>query len=456
MSSNRRDFLTLSGALAAGGLLAGCLAPVQGDDTVTVDTVESDESPVTPDDVGDDVLQRLVADNTDFALDLHGSLGEADPNANRFVSPYSVSVALAMTYAGARGETRQQMGQTLRFSLSREELHPAFYALRRQVNGETDGDAESDGSDDTESDDREPCPFTLAGANALWGQEGYPSRYPYLATLEANYGTGLHAVDFTSDAEAARQTINSWVADRTEDRIQDLLPKGSVHDLTRLVLTNAIYFKANWQHEFDEGKTTPREFTALDGSTAEVPTMEVIEDFQYATVDGHQLVELPYVGGGVSMVVVLPRDGRFEQFEQRLDAARLSTLLEALDEREGTLRLPKFTFESATSLKQTLSDLGMPVAFDQTDADFSGMADPEAGKLFIGDVIHKSFVGVDEKGTEAAAATAVTMETTSAEVNPPKPFEMTVDRPFLFAIRHRRTDAVLFLGRVVDAAAAQE
>ncbi|SEO52026.1 serpin B [Halogranum amylolyticum] len=445
MSPNRRDLLALSGALAAGGLLAGCLAPVQGDDTVTV---ESDESPVTPDDVGDDVLRRLVADNTDFALDLHGTLAEADPNANRFVSPYSVSVALAMTYAGARGETRQQMGQTLRFSLAREKLHPAFHTLRGQVNGETDGDAESD--------DSEPRPFTLTGANALWGQEGYPWRDAYLATVEANYGAGLHAVDFASDAEAARQTINSWVADRTEDRIRNLLPKGSVHGLTRLVLTNAIYFKANWQHEFDEEKTTSREFTALDGSTAEVPTMEVTEDFQYAAVDGHQLVELPYVGGDVSMVVVLPRDGRFEQFEQRLDAARLSTLLEALDEREGTLRLPKFTFESATSLKQTLSELGMPVAFDQNDADFSGMADPEAGKLFIGDVIHKSFVGVDEKGTEAAAATAVTMEVSSAEVDPPKPFEMTVDRPFLFAIRHRRTDAVLFLGRVVDAAAARE
>jgi serpin B len=451
MSSNRRDFLALSGALAAGGLLAGCLAPVQGDDTVTVDTVGTDETPVTPDDVGDDVLQRLVADNTDFAFDLHGALAEADPNANRFVSPYSVSVALAMTYAGARGETRQQMGQILRFSLSRETLHPAFYALRRQVNG----DDENAGSDDTESDGGEPRPFTLAGANALWGQEGYPWRDAYLTTLKANYGAGLHIVDFTSDAEAARDTINSWVADRTEDKIPDLLPKGSVHELTRLVLTNAIYFKANWQHEFDEEKTTPWEFTALDGSTAEVPTMEVTEDFQYATVDGHQLVELPYVGGDVSMLVVLPRDGRFEQFEQRLDAARLSTLLDALDEREGTLRLPTFTFESATSLKRTLSDLGMPLAFNQNDADFSGMAD-SSEPLFIGDVIHKSFVGVDEKGTEAAAATAVTMETSSAEVNPPKPFEMTVDRPFLFAIRHRETDAVLFLGRVVDAAAAQE
>ncbi|SDM03580.1 serpin B [Halogranum gelatinilyticum] len=450
MSPDRRDFLALSTALATSGLLGGCLGSPLGNDTVPVDTVESDSTPVRPADVDADTLETLVADATDFAFDLHGSLVDADPNTNRFISPYSVSVALAMTYAGARGETREQMGQTLRFSLPREELHPAFHTLRGRVNGSDD--AADDGSD---TDDDEPRPFRLAGANALWGQADYPWRDPFLATLEGNYGAGLHAVDFVSEPEGARQTINGWVADRTEEKIPELLPEGSIHDMTRLVLTNAIYFKANWQHEFEKEKTEPREFTALGGSTAEVPTMEVTEDFQYAKTDGHQLVELPYVGHEVSMVVVLPKEGTFEEFEGSLDAERLSTLLDKLDEREGTLRLPKFSFSSAMSLKQTLSDLGMPVAFDPNAADFSGMADAEE-PLFIGDVIHEAFVGVDEKGTEAAAATAVTVETTSAEVDPPEPFEMTVDRPFLFAIRHRETDAILFLGRVVDAAAAAE
>ena len=449
MSPDRRDFLGLSAALATSGLLGGCLGTPLGDDTVPVDTVESDDTPVTPRDVDTDTLGTLVADATDFAFDLHTSLADANPNANRFVSPYSVSVALAMTYAGARGETREQMAQTLRFSLPRDDLHPAFHALRGRING-------GDGSERTDSDaDDKPRPFTLAGANALWGQENYPWRDPFLATLDGNYGAGLHAVDFAAEPEVARERINGWVADRTAEKIPELLPEGSVHSLTRLVLTNPIYFKANWQHEFDPEKTQPRTFTALDGSTSEVPTMEVTEDLPYTETDGHQLVELPYVGGEVSMVVALPKEGHFEKFERSLDADRLSELLDGLDEREGTLQLPTFTFSTATSLKETLADLGMPVAFEQNAADFSGMADTD-DPLFIGDVIHEAFVGVDEKGTEAAAATAVTVETTSAELNPPEPFEMTVDRPFLFAIRQRETGALLFVGRVVDAAAAQE
>ncbi|EJN59491.1 serpin family protein [Halogranum rubrum] len=449
MSPNRRDFLALSSALAASGLVAGCLGSAMGDDTVSVDTVSSDAAPVTPDDVGNETLDTLVTDATGFAFDLHTALVDAEPDANRFVSPYSVSVALAMTYGGARGETRRQMGETLQFSLPRETLHPAFHTLRGQVNGERDeGDEQSSGSRD------EPRPFTLAGANALWGQSGYPWRDAYLSTLEGNYGAGMYVVDFTTEAEAARETINAWVADRTEEQIAELLPEGSIHELTRLVLTNAVYFKANWQYEFDEAATEERPFTALDGSTADVPTMELTEDLQYASVDGHQLVELPYVGGEVSMVVLLPARGRFEQFERSLDADRLSTLLDRLDEREGTLRLPRFSFRSKASLRETLSDLGMPLAFDQRAADFSGMAD--TAELFLGDVVHEAFVAVDEKGTEAAAATAVLVEATSGQVNPPKPFEMDVNRPFLFAIRHRSTDALLFLGRVVDAAAAQE
>ncbi len=386
-------------------------------------------------------LSELARGNAAFGLTLLSSLAEGESAKNQFVSPYSISVALAMTYAGARGETRTQMAEALRFPLDGASLHAAF--------GETDERLAANDGDDSGKD----VPFQLTTANAIWGQRGYPWRDDFLTTLTTYYDAGLNIYDFEENHDEATETINDWVAERTEGRITDLLPKGALGSLTRLVLTNAVYFRATWAEPFEKDRTEQRPFTALDGTTSRVPTMRQSESFPYATVDGHQIIELPYVGDEVGMAVVLPEEGTFEEFARSLDVDRLAALVESMESRDGTIALPRFTIESSFELPETLAKLGMPVAFSNA-ADFGGMADLEktSEQLRIDDVLHKSYVAVDEEGTEAAAATAVEVKASSAALDP---FEMTVDRPFFFLIRHRPTDAVLFLGRVVDADAAR-
>ena len=394
--------------------------------------------------VDDEELAELVAENRRFAIELHRELVSMEPGENLFCSPHSISIALAMTYAGARGETEAQMAETLRYTLG-EDVHATIEELAERL------DARSDVHVD---DDEDGDPFQLNVVNAVWGQEEYPFLGEYLDIIEKHYGAGLREVDFKSDPKGSRETINAWVEEQTEEKIDELLPEGSIDQYARLVLTNAIYFMASWEKPFQEGATEGAEFTALDGETNEVPTMRQSESFPYAEVDGHQLIELPYVGEEVGMVVILPEEGEFEGFEAELDGDRLEELVDELEVKEGDISLPRFEYESDFSLKEILEEMGMPIAFDNEQADFSGMADLEASgeNLFIHDAYHDAYVAVDEEGTEAAAATGVVVGTDSA---PADPFEMVVDRPFLFAIRDRPTGALLFLGRVVDAGAAQ-
>lgn len=442
--TRRRDILALSGALAVGSL-AGCLGVLSDGGVASGTELRADVERETP--TEDDERQAaLVAGNTQFAFDLYADLVGRE-GGNLFASPYSISVALAMTYAGARGETATQMADAMQF-VDADRLHPGFNALDRAVDP-------PDGGDDTSGGEGEEGePFRLDTVNAVWGLEEYPYSEAYLETLARHYGAGLRVVDFVGEPEASRETINEWVAEQTEDRIEDLLPRGSIDDLTRLVLTNAIYFKANWTETFSADRTEDAPFRALDGSTGSVPMMSQSATFPYAEVDGAQVVELPYVGGDVGMVVMLPPEGEFESFEADLDAERLGELTDALEQQKGSLSFPRFTLESSFGLTEALSALGMPSAFDPQQANFDGMVDRSqtSEPLYLSDVVHKSFVTVDEEGTEAAAATGVVAGTTSAPLDP---FEMTVDRPFVFAIRHRPTGAVLFLGRVVDGAAAQ-
>ncbi|WP_458209263.1 serpin family protein [Haladaptatus sp. NG-SE-30] len=443
MPLTRRMVLALSNALVAGALLPGCLSPMTSNDpkpNVQTVTGENDPNPAT---ANDETIETLARGNTGFGLTLLSSLVEEEPTKNQFLSPYSISVALAMTYAGARGETRTQMADALQFPLEDGTLHAAF--------GETDDRLAASNEDDTGS--KKDVPFQLTTANAVWGQQDYPWRDDFLTTLKTYYDAGLYVCDFEGNHEEATRTINEWVADQTEEKITDLLPKGALSSLTRLVLTNAIYFQATWKEPFEKDQTKQKRFTALDGTTTQVPMMRQHDSFPYASVDGHQVLELPYVGDEVGMIVVLPEEGRFEEFVESLNADRVVTMLNEMEQQKGTISLPRFSVESTFSLPQTLAELGMPIAFSNA-ADFGGMADLEkAGEsLRIDDVLHKSYVAVDEEGTEAAAATAVEMVATSAPLDP---FEMTVDRPFYFLIRHRPTDTVLFLGRVVDADAAQ-
>ncbi|MFN2292466.1 MAG: serpin family protein [Anaerolineae bacterium] len=379
-------------------------------------------------------LTQLVDGNSAFAFELYQLLREQE--GNLFYSPYSVSVALAMTYAGARGETAAQMAETLHFDLSQEQLHPAFEALA-QILASRGEDAE----------DREGEPFRLSVANALWGQEGYRFLPTFLALVDRHYGGGLRSVDFVGAPEQARQTINGWVEDETEGRIQDLIPAGLIDALTRLVLTNAIYFNAAWAEPFEPDMTENGPFYLLDGDAVNVPLMRQTSSLPYYAGEGYQAVELPYDGRELSMVILLPEQGGLEAFEDSLDAEQVAAIIENLGHEQVALAMPRFEFDAEFSLKDSLSALGMPQAFSEA-ADFSGMTGNR--ELFISEVVHKAFVSVDEAGTEAAAATAVVMKLGAA---PAEPIQVTLDHPFLFLIRDVQTGTVLFLGRVVDPSA---
>ncbi len=446
MPPTRRDFTVLTGALMTDALLSGCLGGGAGNDTN--DSVPADDTtgpgtdPVTtrsptstPSKQERNARERVIRANTDFAFDL---LSRLDGSKNLFFSPYSISVALAMTEAGASGETREQMAKALHFESNATDVGAAFRAIRQGLAQNATRE-----NDDT-------TPFRLTEANELWGQQGYPWSDSYLDSLETNYSATFDAVDFERP-DAVRNRINDWVDDETNGKITELVGPGTLTPLTRLVLTNAMYFRANWKSTFDEKRTRHAEFTALDGSTSTVPMMKQEDWFRYATVDGHQLVFLPYAGGDVSIVVFLPAKGQFENFRSSLDADRLDTFLNALDDHEGTVRLPRFTSRTRLNLNDVLETLGMTDAFDSQRADFSGMVDGNDNPdLSIGTVLHEGYIDVDEQGTEAAAATAVTVVATGARVSH-DPFEMIVDRPFCYLIRGQESGTVLFLGQVTDA-----
>jgi len=375
--------------------------------------------------VSSEDLAALVQGNSAFACDLYQKI--RSDSGNLFFSPYSISAALAMAYAGARGETEQQMADALHFTLPQDRLHPAFNALDLALAGE--------GNEN----------FRLDIANALWGQVGQYFRSDFLDLLATNYGAGMWLVNFIEDAEMARIKINDWVSRHTENRIENLLPPGAVDPLTRLVLTNAIYFHASWLVPFSESATEENTFTLLDNSRVTVPMMSQEASFRYAEGEGYKAVELPYSDQDTSMLVILPELENFSEFEMTLNAERISEIVGNLVSMEVNLKMPKFEFEKSLALGQMLRGMGMSAAFDPYRADFSGIDDNR--DLYITDVLHKAFISVDENGTEAAAATAVIVGTTAI---PPPPVEISINHPFIFMIRNNSTGAILFFGRVLD------
>ena len=417
-------------------LLAGLLACTP--ETVTEGTVlasgktlQSDKYRETSPTIDKSDQVALIDGNSAFAFDLYQRLKEKD--GNLFYSPYSISAALAMTYAGARGQTEQEMAEAMHFVLSQEQLHPAFNWLDQELAQRGEG---ARGKDDKG--------FRLNVVNAIWGQKDYEFMVDFLDTLAENYGAGLRILDFINDPEESRITINDWVSDQTEDRIKDLIAPGVIDSLTRLVLTNAIYFNAAWADQFSTGQTADGVFHLLDGNTVTVPMMRQTASFGYAEGDNYQVVELPYDGHELSMVIMLPDDGHLAEFEASLDYQQVRDIIAHLEVPRVDLAMPKFEFESSFSLAEALSTMGMSDAFS-SGADFSGMTGNR--DLFIGDVVHKAFVSVDEEGTEAAAATAVVMPTSAP---PSEPVVVTIDRPFIFLIRDIETGAILFVGRVVN------
>ena len=412
-------------------LLLPLIAFIQLAQPAAGEVLKSDKERITTPDVSAADVALLVEENSAFAFELYRELkGE---EGNLFYSPHSISLALAMTYAGARGETAEQMADTLHFILEQERLHPAFNWLDAELAKRGEGAAGKDGKG-----------FRLNIVNAIWGQKDYEFLSDFLDVLAENYGAGLRILDFINETEQSRVAINKWVSKQTEGRIEDLIPPGAIDASTCLVLTNAIYFNAAWEDPFDEDITADGPFYLLDGGQVTVPMMKQTESFGYTEGEGYQAVELLYDGDELSMVILLPKAGNFQAFEEGLQAQQVSDIISGLQPTEVALTMPKFEFDSEFSLKDTLADMDMPIAFSG-GADFSGMTGNR--ELFISDVVHKAFVAVDEAGTEAAAATAVIMPTAA----PPEPtVEVTIDRPFIFLIRDIDTGAILFVGRVVN------
>lgn len=369
---------------------------------------------------------RAVADgNNAFAIDLYKRLAEKS-DGNIVVSPYSISSALAMTYAGARGETAAEMAKVLHFTLPPDRLHPAQAALGRSLRA---------GGDE------------FHAANALWGQKGVRFRGEFLRVTRDNYGAGLREVDFAADPDAARRTINGWVAAQTRDKIRALLHADDLSARTRLVLTNAVYFKGAWASPFSKGGTAPDTFRVAADRTVPVRMMNGHFTCRWFERDGVRLVALPYRGRTRSMVLVVPAaaDG-LPAVERGLSADRLRAWLDGGSAGEVRLALPVFRATARTRLSSALDGMGMPLAF-RREADFTGVTDET--RLHIDEVVHEAAVEVGEEGTEAAAATAVV---TKRPLSGKKPRVLAVraDRPFLFLILDDPSQAVLFLGRVAS------
>jgi serpin B len=376
---------------------------------------------------------QLASDNLAFAMDLYQQL--ASQPGNLFYSPYSISQAMAMLYGGARGQTEQQMAQGMHFGLPQDRLHPAINALDQEL------------ATRAEVPKNQGQGFQLNIANSTWGQSGFPFLSSYLDLLALNYGAGLQTVDFANNPEGARQDINNWVANQTQDKIKDIVPQGAIDTLTRLVLANAIYFKASWRIPFQKSATQDAPFTKLDGSQVTVPMMSLDQNnLSYQKGSGYQAVVLPYVDGNVAMLLLVPDAGEFSQFEASLDASTLQSILDGLQSTEVVLKMPRFTVESSFSLGNTLAKMGMPNAFDASQADFSGMDGQR--DLYVSSVIHKAYAVVDETGTEAAAATVAIVGLTA--IMPGEPVSLTIDRPFIFVIYDQPTQSILFVGRITN------
>lgn len=373
----------------------------------------------------------LVSGNTAFALDLYKQV--KDTPGNVFYSPFSISMALAMTYAGARTDTETAMADTLHFDLPQAQLHPAFNWIDQELESRGQGASGSDGQG-----------FRLNVVNALWGQIGYNFEAPFLDTLAENYGAGMHIVNFAGDAAGSADIINGWVKKNTEDKIPKLIPVEAITADTVLILTNAIYFNAAWKEPFKVDDTKDGNFEKQDGSTISVPMMSGFRETAYGEGGGYQAVQLPYDGDELSMLIILPEAGTLANFEASLDGAKLDAIIGSMSEHLVDIKMPKFKIEYDLSLKKTLSAMGMEIAFQSGPADFTGIN--SGGRPYIQEVLHKAFVGVNEAGTEAAAATAVIVGDESA----PQPAALTLDRPFLFAIRDNLTGSLLFVGRVAD------
>jgi serpin B len=386
-----------------------------------------------------------------LAVDLHRQL--ATGNENLCVSPYSIESALAMTFAGADGETRSEMARVLHFPSDASAVSASFASLQHSLEEMSAKTAELVKESKKFGGPSEP--ITLSIANRLFAQKGYEFREPFLALVKQNFGAGFELLDFVHDSSRATQHINKWVADQTRDRIRDLIPSGALDETTRLVLANALYLKASWVDPFSEKATRPEAFHVHGSASVDVPMMQKRDKhFGYAKRERYTAVSLPYTGDDLQFLVLLPDDvNGLRALESKLTSETLAECAK-LQTRDVDLHLPKFKIEPPTiALAEKFEALGMKTAFDQPrgSANFDRMAPRKPNDyLYISQVFHKTFIAVDEKGTEAAAATAVAMMRATALAPKQQPAEVKVDRPFIYAIQHVPTGVCLFLGRVTD------
>ena len=441
---DRRKLLGLLGVGALGG---GTWDIVRGAANVSV------TGPTDRPEASDEDVAAYVRGCTQFGFDLLAELVSATPKKNLMVSPLGLSGALAMTWAGARNETQRRMRDTLHFPHDQARLHPAVGALQYDL-AKRGTELQHRKFPEVWNVNR----FELGLANALWAQANYPFGTSFLETLTRNYGSELNSVDFDADSAAARRQINRWAKQASDGHVEELIPPNFIDRYTVFVLTNAVALRADWQQPFDPDDTDPGEFTRPDGTTVTVPMMRQEGEFPLLSVHedeaeggvGYQVVELPYVSGDVSMVLAIPSfDQSLADLERVMDAGWLESRFADLDERraeEVMVTMPQFTFGNDFELTHQLQALGMTTAFTPNRADFGGMTDPPsaAAGLHLDWVFHDTYVAVDEEGTVAVAVSAIGGEVQSG------PPSIVLDRPFLFCIRDRETDAVLFLGRVVD------
>ena len=414
--------------LIAGSFLSACEFAKADKGAVAKSDLPREISPTVP--AAD--AQALLAGNNAFAFDFYRQV--RGDGGNQVYSPYSISLAMAMLYGGAEGETASQIANSLHFTLPPDQFHPALNALALDL---AQRPAQSKKIDSKST-------LQLSIANAVWGQRDYPFEKAYLDLLAVNYGAGVRLLDFAAAPDSARQQINDWADQETKGKIKDVMPPGSIDPSTRLVLANAIYFKAAWQEAFVKKLTHAAPFTLLDGSQVQVPTMQTDGGIpvRVGSGEGYQALALPYKGGLAEMVIILPDQGMFESVESKLDAAQFAAILYKLKPSHLTLYMPKFEFSVGFDLKAVLSALGMPLAFDMTKADFSSITKSE--RLYAQQAMHKAYILVNEEGTEAAAVTF------NIQAPASMPQELHIDRPFIFIIRDAPTETILFVGRVLN------
>jgi serpin B len=384
---------------------------------------ETSAEPIKPSDNA-----AIVRGDNQFAVDLYAQLKREQPDKNLFFSPTSISLALCMTAAGASGPTQSEMANVLHLDADLAQAHAHFHQLLEQWNATGEKRA-----------------YQLRVANRLWGQQGYPIRPEFLTLTRQQYGAEMLLLDFAQPAAASRE-INHWVEEQTNNKIKDLIPPASLDALTRLVLTNAVYFKGDWVQPFSKQGTREEDFTVSAQAKVKVPLMHQQTRLGYAEEETFQAIELPYAGGDLSMVVLLPKEaGGLPELEQAITVDKLASAISKLHVREVNAYLPKFKLETSFGLNATLEALGMKQAFSRA-ADFSGIS---AEKLYISAVLHKAYVDVNEEGTEAAAATGVVMKALAMPHMESIPV-FRADHPFLFLIRDTRAGSILFLGRLTS------